>query len=492
MLIIRPRAAGAYDARIDAALDAQYYMLRSPFGEPRFYRRRYTSTLGLDVENLAGPSSLRGPRLDFRSRVRLDTDFGRDAAATDPQSNRYLPGLEQGPLDVMYAYLEGSGYWHGFLGFRVGRQYVMDALGYWGFDGGLLSLRLPGVQLSGYVGTEQRSGLPVLSTSRFGGSGVWRGDRTGLEDNQYPAFLSESALAPAVGVAIETRDVGWLHARLGYRRVENRSRVLVSPFLEPGRPLVFVDQARVSSERLGGSLTLDAGSSFTLSARGAYDLFQRTLADASATLDATLGSNLNAGLEYSYYYPTFDADSIFNYFRRGASSTGLVRVDTRRGAWDLAVSSGARWFMIPDGGAVFPFFEGSVSNAESGTAARAASLFLADAGARCAIPSGSITMDASVELGAESHRVGADVATRRAFAGGRYDSLVILSVHDFRDALREERSATSFSYVLGGGVRPGAMLISRGRLGFEWEHSVNRLVGHRMRLLLTMDFTVLQ
>jgi hypothetical protein len=119
-------------------------------------------------------------------------------------------------------------------------------------------------------------------------------------------------------------------------------------------------------------------------------------------------------------------------------------------------------------------------------------MLLSRTSARYRFPSGSVGLNAQVERGAGDHVAGGDLSLRRIFAGGRYDSLAVLSLYDWRNASRPTRSATSFTYVVGGGLYPGPGLISRGRFGFEWEHSVNRLVGQRFRLLLTLDFTALR
>ena len=246
------RDAAGYDARVDATFDAQYYSLSSPFGDPYIYRRRYTSTLGLELDDLQGERTRRGPRLSFRSRLRVDGDFGQEYRERDPSSNGYVPGLAQSPLDVMFAYVDGRGFVNGLFNFRLGRQYLIDALGYWSFDGALLEAMLPvHLALSGFVGFEQRTGLPLLAGARFSGDGVWRGDRTGLEQNQYPAFLDDSSLAPARGVAIETWGFKGFHSRLSYRRVENQSPVLVSAFFDPREPLRFVKVTRTSSDASG-------------------------------------------------------------------------------------------------------------------------------------------------------------------------------------------------------------------------------------------------
>jgi hypothetical protein len=84
------------------------------------------------------------------------------------------------------------------------------------------------------------------------------------------------------------------------------------------------------------------------------------------------------------------------------------------------------------------------------------------------------------------------VTGRRGFGGGRFDGLLLLSLWDWSDALRPDRDALSFAYVLGAGYHPGPSLVGRTRLGVELEHNVNRLVGQRFRALATLDVTVFE
>src|ERR1700754_4846827 len=74
------RPARAYETEVDASINAQYYVLSSPWGDPQVRRRRYTETLGLAVWNIQGEGDPRAPRLSFQSRVRLDADFGQSSA----------------------------------------------------------------------------------------------------------------------------------------------------------------------------------------------------------------------------------------------------------------------------------------------------------------------------------------------------------------------------------------------------------------------------
>ena len=153
---------------------------------------------------------------------------------------------------MMYAYLEGRRFLHGWLGFKLGRQYVTDVLGWWSFDGGEVSATTPFfVKAEAYGGLEQRGGLP-LSTSRFEADGVWRGRPLPRSTRSlYPQFQPAN-IAPAFGVALESTGVSWLHARLTYRRVYNTG-TSNRPILRPGWPVRPLTAARASRRR--GSAT---------------------------------------------------------------------------------------------------------------------------------------------------------------------------------------------------------------------------------------------
>ena len=162
-----------------------------------------------------------------------------------------MPGLNEQLVDLMYAYVEGRRFAGGWLGFKVGRQYVTDVLGWWAFDGGEASVTTPYfLKAEVYGGLEERGGMP-LSTPRFEAEGVWRGNRSGYDPSLYPQF-QPARLAPAYAVALESTGVTWIHGRLTYRRVYEhrqleRHRSSRSGLLPPA---VYTG-SRVSSERLG-------------------------------------------------------------------------------------------------------------------------------------------------------------------------------------------------------------------------------------------------
>jgi hypothetical protein len=483
------RSAGAYQTEVDATLDAQFYSLQSPYGSPLVQARRYTQTLALNLYDLQTDRVPLGPQLTFKSRLRLDTDFGQRPEERNPDSGSYVPGLAEAPLDVMYAYLDGQRYLGGYLGFRLGRQYLVDNLGFWSFDGADVMVTTPVyLAFEAYAGFEQRGGLPMMSTSRFEGDGVSRGDRSGLSFGQSPSYLQESKLAPAYGFAVESTGVQFLHSRFSYRKVINRDAVLVSPFLDNGGGLRYALGDRTSSERLGYSLRADKSDLGAAMGSVVYDLYDQRISQYNAALDWYASDRVVFGGNLEYFLPTFDADSIFNWFAHRGTTSLTARADvvfSRQ--FEIAASGGGKMFAT----------EGTTSNYATTTDPNLNKTgktydYLASLGGRYRFPSGSLAVNSMAESGGAGHRYGGDLTGRKRFDGGYYDSLAVLSLYDWDDALRADRSATSFSYVLGGGISPNFMLFSRGRFGVEWEHTMNRLVGQSFRMLATLDFSVLR
>ena len=125
-----PATASAVESEVTATSTAQSYTLRSPFGEPQLRRRRFTQWLGLRLRDLEGLPAQKGPEISFDANLRVDADLGQTAAERDPRdAEHFVPGLEQAPLDVMFAYFEARGLVDRSIGLRLGRQYITDVLG---------------------------------------------------------------------------------------------------------------------------------------------------------------------------------------------------------------------------------------------------------------------------------------------------------------------------------------------------------------------------
>jgi len=482
--------ARALDGDVTADSVAQFYDVTSPTGQVLLERRRLTATLGLGAYDLLGTAEgdPHAADLSIRMRVRYDADYGAPSATSDPTIfGSIVPGFAPQAVDLMYFYLEGRRFGGGWLGFKLGRQYVTDVLGWWSFDGGEVSVTTPYyLKAEAYGGLEQRGGMP-LSTSRFEADGVWRGDRTGFEPLLYPEF-QPAEVAPALGVALESVGLTWIHGRLTYRRVYDTGPSTVSEFPDGSNPGVY-DRTRISSERLGYAVDANLAAIGAVKAGIVYDFYRAEITSAYASLDGYLGKRLTVSTDYDYYLPTFDGDSIWNFFageprgdlglranvdidrRLSVAGNALARVSTVQtapfdpgGGFVSSPSPNSAGGYYPTNG--HPFDEGG------------------NVSARWHSGETRIAAHASGDFGSEGDRVGGDVSAEqvietRYMVGGR------AGLWQWKDDLRPDRAATGFQYVANVGYR----FDPRCRGSFEWEHDFNGLVGQRFRFmfLLSLD-----
>jgi hypothetical protein len=464
-------SAQAYDAAVDTSFAAQLYQVTGPFNGPNIGRQRYTETLSLRVWDLQGARDPGAPTLTAVARLRLDADFGIDPGAELTPGNPagFVPGLAQQELDLMMAYVEGRGYAGGVLGFRLGRQYVIDPLGFWSFDGAMVSVDTRAhFKVEAYGGAEQRGDPTMLSTSRFEADGVWRGNRRGLDDALLPAYLSETRLAPAYGVSVATTGLDFLDARITYRKVVDRDTVVVSPFPDALGNYQRVGGDRVSTEKVGGALIATAKGLGTVRGDVVYDALVRKPSEYSASIESAVIPTLDLSADVGYFLPTFDGDSIFNWFEHMGTTTldGRVRWQTTH-RLSFGATGGVRRF------------DTSGANTLTDVLGSVDGLYRS--------PTQTGRLRAMDEHGDRGRRRGGDASLTRLFVGGTYEAGASVSLYDWTDALRPTRATTSFTYVVKGGYRP----FRRARVGLEWEHSMSELVGQRMRVLCTLDLTVL-
>ncbi|MDB4995326.1 MAG: hypothetical protein JWM74_2758 [Myxococcaceae bacterium] len=485
--------AFALDPEVTSDTAAQFYDVRGPTGETVLSRRRLTTTLGvsaydlLDRASLPPDASRNVSELNFRARLRYDADYGASPAEADPTNfDRFVPGFSRGPVDLMYGYLEGRKFLGGYLGFKLGRQYQTDALGWWSFDGGQVKVTTPFyVAVEAYGGLEVRGGMP-LSTGRFERDGVWRGDRTGLDRTTYPPFQAND-VAPAMGVAVESSGVTWLHGRLAYRRVMNTGASNTSMFASGLTAPTLYDGTRVSSERLGYSL--DAALSDLGGAKGGivYDFYVAKVSSLYASIDWFATKKLTASLDYDYFRPTFDGDSIWNFFQGSPSNDiGL------RGSLDMSD------YLSLSGSAHLRIFNTDTTQLNTTSSLNTAS------SVQPYFPSSGVTFDEGFNLSANQHvgenvnslrvngnfgkegdRVGGDLLVQRLLEN-RFILSGRPSIWQWNDKLRVGRDATSFAFVAGIGYK----IAARSKILVEYEIDVNRLVGVRNRGMVWLSVAV--
>lgn len=476
------------DAEITSDTAAQFYEMRSPSGETVISRRRLMTTLGVSVYDLLDkPEKPGGPTLTFRARMRYDADYGGNAEETAVSSfDRLVPGFNRGPIDLMYGYVEGRRFLDGWLGFKLGRQYVTDALGWWSFDGGLVKVTTPYyVAAEVYGGLEQRGGMP-LSTPRYERDGVWRGDRSGYDRNLWPAFQPND-IAPAYGAALESAGFTWLHARLTYRRVYNTGASNVTQFGTSLRQPAVYEGSRVSQERLGYAIDATANNLGGVKAGLAYDLYAGRLSTIYASLDGYVSRRLTVSADYDYYMPTFDGDSIWNFFMAmPMNDFGL------RAAWDttdrLSISGGLR-------GRAFSLQTAPEENQNASTSPLAGGNYYPSSSlepmgggnlaARYHIGEGAIGARGAADVAKNGDRIGFDIYGERTLET-RYVMSGRAGVWHWSDDLRTDRDATSFGYVAGAGYK----LFPRSLVMAEFEHNMNRIVGQRFRVMLWLTLAL--
>jgi hypothetical protein len=486
-----PRRALALEPEVTADTAAQFYDVRSPTGETVIARRRLTTTLGVSVYDLYDhPNEPTGPTLSFRARMRYDADYGGSGAETDPSNaSGVVPGFDRGPVDLMYGYVEGRRFLGGWLGFKLGRQYVVDQLGWWSFDGGQVKITTP-YYFAGelYGGLEQRGGMP-LSTPRFEREGIWRGDRTGYDPSLYPSFQPND-VAPAYGAALESAGLTWLHGRLTYRRVNNTGASNVTQFANGLRQPVSYSGTRISQERLGGGFDATLPDVGGVKAGCAYDLYNARFANIFASVDGYVSRKLTLSLDYDFYVPTFDADSIWNFFLAMPMNDLGVRA-----SWDatdhLAFSAGARARAFEVQTANEPVSQDattSPNNLSSGNYFPKSSLDMMGGGnlsARWHFGEGAIGARSNADFAKNGERLGVDLYGERTLET-RYVLSARTGLWQWDDHLRADRDAVSFQYVLGVGYK----LWQRSLVFVDFEHDMNRIAGQRFRGMLWLSLAV--
>lgn len=483
-----PSTARATDTDIRSETAAQFYDVRSPTGEAILPRRRLTTWLSARADDLFAPkpepdaSVANRPIVRFRARLRYDADYGRSVAESTPRvAGQFVPGLERGPVDLMYGYIDAQRLVGGHLDLKLGRQYTTDALGWWSFDGALARGNTRYVALEALGGFEVREGLP-FSTGRFSADGITRADRTNFPPTLYP-YASSPGVAPAWGAAAELQGIDWLSLRTSYRRVMNTGRASTDLFAPYGLDSTSHDDVRVSQERLGVSSRVALGDDIGIQGAVAYDAYVATVRSAYASADWRAIERLTLGLDYDRYRPTYDADSIFNFFGGEPRNDFGVRtsIDITR---HLALATGAH---------VRVFEADRASAARSPLAAALGYLPSngtpfnqgANISARYRKDTWLGHASVSTNSGAGANRHGVRASLERVIEG-HYLLSGTAGVWAFADHLRPTRDATSVGYV----ATVGYLFGPSSRIALDFQHDINRLVGHRLRTVLWLAVAV--
>ncbi|MBI4509286.1 MAG: hypothetical protein HY698_06595 [Deltaproteobacteria bacterium] len=494
MLTLAWPSAWAYDFEVESTTVGQGYQLRwFRRGQDVFLnRRRLSQSLRLHVWNILEPSGepaddrREAPfELYFTSSMRLDHDFGEvtqgDVAYGAGSQREVEPARDVVPeldnshlaLDVLHAYLGARGIL-GFLDLELGRSLVVDSLDWFSFDGARARVRTPWhLSFDGLLGLVVRERGPASSpTHEPDGSssaecaefdeirGTWVASRECAQRDE---------LMPTIGVGIETDGWRWASARLFYRRT-------VSPTVEGLYP-DSGDQAPdwgVNEEHLSAMVRghlADGRASPWMAARWNFLLAQLDEAHAGLRLAAAEHA-LTA--EYSYSFPSFEGDSIFNVFSIEPYHDVRLSYDIwpGRGAWRSHARAFVRRFENTD----LQALEAGELQDESDTSKGVA------AGVQFRGFKGRARASLFYETGHGGVRAGGDASTWFR-PGERLELEGRISVIHFDEDLREELQGTSLG--LQGG---GRWILTDGvALHLILEENVSRLSPGQFRVVGILD-----
>ncbi|MCZ7680441.1 MAG: hypothetical protein M5U28_17425 [Sandaracinaceae bacterium] len=302
-------AASALDVQLDTDTSFQLYEVRSPGARAFLARRRLLSRLSLRVAHqLEEPDDAgRALRLVGEAQLRLEQDFGETCLldrelcvnALDPeQPSAWQPLAADTRLDVPAVWIELSGPPLGTSA-RLGRQLVLDPIGFARFDG----LRASAAPLR-WLEIEALAGLLVRGTSL---AATPRSDPQGsipLESERAVPWAAPPADTWVVGGALEGRAGRFLRVRLSARHMWEQDGEVLS---------------RVA---LGASSQpLDW---LTLSGSGVWDLLSSEVIQAAAEIAAgTREVTVRAGVDH--HVPRFDPGTIWAWFTVGAHPADAPR-----------------------------------------------------------------------------------------------------------------------------------------------------------------------
>ncbi len=410
-------------------------------------RRRLVTRLALRVsQDLTEPAD-DGSAIRFGAgaQVRLDQDFGstclvdRDLCvqatdASDPGA--WQPLASETRLDVPTVWAEINGLPLG-AGARVGRQLVLDTLGFARFDGGAVRF-VP----TRWIRVEALAGLLVRGTS-IGGSA--------RSDPQGSVRLGAADRIPWAAPGVDTWVAGgsvsggparWLQASLAFRQM-----------WEPDGD-VFSRVAAALSSRPTPWLRMDG--------TAVWDLLTSEVIEASARA-ALGGDELTVRLGASRHVPRFDPGTIWAWFSVAPIDQGELSVEWRVNE-DLAMGGALRARRAELGQAYGDDVDGGL-----------------DAWLRGRWEGFQLGAAGFGWTGALGPLAGVSVEIRRRIFG--FVELALdVSVWHFDDPNRADRYGTVVSEVLEARFRimPEVLAVA------EVQHATSRTVGQRFRGLVAL------
>lgn len=263
--------------------------------------------LRLDAWRLGQDDAERsGSRLDLVLDLEVGSDFGPTPEVVDA-----IPDGRRVVLDLMTAELRLDDAF-GVLDARIGRQQVLDALGFTALDGAVAELWLmPHVSLRVLGGFEVRR-----RWSRFGPD-LYEADDTLLRDDP----------GGVIGLGLRTRDLGPHALDVAWRRI--------------------LDAGGTLRDEIGAIGALRVGEGLDGTAGAIFDLLFLRPSELRAGLAWRRDARTRFEVEWLRLHPTFAADSIWNAFVTEAHHAARIAGHLTLDPWRLTADGELRAF---DGG----------------------------------------------------------------------------------------------------------------------------------------------
>ena len=297
-------------------------------------RRRFTQLLGLYGWYHPRPPDDDSPRLvGVDTSLRLTTDFGPD----DPQLARLDPGgdtLADLHLMTLYAEVNRLG---GVLDLRLGRQNLLNPVGWFDFDGLTTRLHSPsGWNLTLYGGLPVNEGGQTIDSSLLGDAGTVGREVDGFADRTLVTGMGLGYTSAPLRVQLALHRVAFLDRTLP-PSPDPIARMQGQQVTDALDPALWPTGQDVRQELLGVALYGAPFDALTLTGEALYNLpvrdLDRVLLDSTVVVVADR-ARVGAALESDR--PRFDLDSVWNVF--GARPSGGYRLHT-----DGALADGALW-----------------------------------------------------------------------------------------------------------------------------------------------------
>ena len=307
--LMLPASASATRVRIDTRSSALLYPIVGRDGVVVADQAVVQTRLRLRIDDLLVPEDPDDDLLEA-SDVAADLAlriFGNPALGmrvTDPADPGFIPGLEPIEPDILFAFVEATNLLDGWLEtLRAGRMIHTGVLGWRSDDGALLRAAWEDylhLQLVG--GLEHVPGFASLSASPFAPEGVERWNGTGAGAERYrhvgidgePLGPDETCCRPTVQASVDGRA-----GPVGY---------------EAGFRQTWLPSHEVAERLFGLRVDGDVAPVF-LHGDARFDFGAGAVADADLSAVLRLdGGRHRVGLQYDYFRPTFDLDSLFWVF----------------------------------------------------------------------------------------------------------------------------------------------------------------------------------